>query len=54
MSGISSLLMFIRAKVWAIVEWALEEFAPWLKWLVFDAILRLAVAFLMKRSERLR
>ena len=42
------------AQVWAIIRFLLDEFEPWLKWLVFDAVLRLVVAWLISKSERLR
>ena len=54
MSGVASMIMWLKAKIWNLIELILEEFSPWLKWLVYDAILRVVVQFLMKRSERLR
>lgn len=51
---IHSIILWLRSRIWYLLEWVLEEFSPWLKWLVFDAVLRLAVQYLVKRSERLR
>lgn len=34
--------------------WHAQEFQPWLKWLVFDALLTLLLGLVVKRFEVLR
>jgi hypothetical protein len=33
---------------------SLQEFQPWLKWIIFDAVLTLVIGQLVKYFERLR
>ncbi|KAF8071276.1 hypothetical protein HT031_001359 [Scenedesmus sp. PABB004] len=44
----------LRRWLWAAIEELLEEFAPWLKWIIFDAALTLVVGVLVKRVALLR
>ncbi|PNW75578.1 hypothetical protein CHLRE_12g532327v5 [Chlamydomonas reinhardtii] len=44
----------LRRRVWTFIEDLLEEFGPWIKWLVFDALLTLIVGFIASRFEATR
>jgi hypothetical protein len=39
--------------VWDAVCWLLDEFEPWVKWLVYDALLTLLTAALSRRWKQL-
>jgi len=43
-----------KTQVWGLIKFLLDEFEPWLKWLVFDAVLRIVLTFVANRSARLR
>mmetsp|Transcript_11443 Transcript_11443/g.29330 ORF Transcript_11443/g.29330 Transcript_11443/m.29330 type:complete len:92 (-) Transcript_11443:349-624(-) len=49
----SSWLAALRRSIWETVCWALDEFEPWLKWMVYDAVFALVTAALVKRCNRL-
>jgi hypothetical protein len=42
-----------KEKLWKFLNWLLEDFSPWLKWLVFDAILTALVGILANRYKGL-
>ncbi|WIA12258.1 hypothetical protein OEZ85_012323 [Tetradesmus obliquus] len=44
----------VRSFVWYWIEELLEEFQPWLKWIIFDAVLTLVIGQLVKYFEGLR
>lgn len=41
-------------QLWSLVRFLLDEFEPWLKWLVFDAVLRMVVGWIAARNVRVR
>jgi len=45
-----------RARSWIarLIDWAGEEFDPWLKWIVFDALFALATAAVARRVAAVR
>jgi hypothetical protein len=45
---------YLRAKVWEGITALLEEFSPWLKWLVFDAVMSYIISLLAKRVPAVR
>jgi len=49
-------LEFVRRwkqRLWKFVYWLLEDFSPWLKWLLFDAILTALIGILATRFKGL-
>lgn len=48
------LLLRLRSWLMRVVEWAAEEFDPWLKWVIFDALFALATARLAARVAAVR
>ena len=44
----------LRAWLWQLIDFVLDEFEPWFKWVVLDAALALAVGALVRRVEALR
>ncbi|PNH02428.1 hypothetical protein TSOC_011600 [Tetrabaena socialis] len=44
----------LRRRVWEFIEDLFEEFAPWIKWLVFDALLTIIVGLIASRFEATR
>mmetsp|Transcript_26089 Transcript_26089/g.46388 ORF Transcript_26089/g.46388 Transcript_26089/m.46388 type:complete len:92 (+) Transcript_26089:340-615(+) len=46
-------LLRLRRTVWDAVCWLLDEFEPWVKWLVYDALLTLLTAALARRWKQL-
>lgn len=49
-----SWLLKLRDRVWETIVDLFEEFGPWLKWLIFDALLTIIVGFLATRFKQLR
>ncbi|KAK9832576.1 hypothetical protein WJX81_000055 [Elliptochloris bilobata] len=48
------LLRRTRAALARLLDWLLQEFEPWFKWMVFDAVLYLVANAAVKRLSRLR
>ncbi len=52
--GVRSALARLRQALWQAVSWVLEEFEPWLKWMVFDSIMALMLGYLGRRWKALQ
>lgn len=52
--GLPAWVYKLRRKIWEFLEDLFEEFGPWIKWLVFDAILALIVNLIANRFESAR
>jgi hypothetical protein len=49
-----SLLNRLRSWLLRLVDWAAEEFDPWMKWVIFDALFALATAHVARKVAAVR